>query len=395
MTAVPQRPAPAEVAAPEVAVSGVLLANGITAMRGLLIIPVIQAMLAGAVWVSTGLAALFAVLDIADGAIARATRGETTFGRHFDSAVDRLFGVAVFAALSVAHRLPWWVTAIVALALGVQAICALGYRLSLLPGGAPRTAVGPLLGAVLLTYLWLPVGWSHRALDVSTAAIAVAGLWHYLGSAPAGNSPRWPSVIALLPKRLRANYLRKLAGPVPDTRRVLTVPNLVTVIRLGPLVLAVIALANNRWLIASGCAAVFVLLDVVDGFLARQLNQVSALGRCLDVVVDKSAVVALALTLVLSGRLAVDVDVVVGIRIAVIGVLGAALAVSKTRPPRNVWSPAANMAALAALSGLTLVIWLAFVLNAINLTHYWSTSLRILEKPVKYSLDAFLGKDDK
>ena len=69
--------------------------------------------------------------------------------------------------------------------------------------------------------------------------------------------------------------------------RIWTVPNQITLLRLGflPLFLILISYEEYRWalliLVLSG------LSDAVDGLLARKLNQRSALGAYLDPIADK------------------------------------------------------------------------------------------------------------
>jgi cardiolipin synthase (CMP-forming) len=69
--------------------------------------------------------------------------------------------------------------------------------------------------------------------------------------------------------------------------RIWTVPNQITLLRLGflPIFLILIAYEHYRW-------ALFVLVvaglsDGIDGLLARSLNQRSALGAYLDPIADK------------------------------------------------------------------------------------------------------------
>ena len=66
-----------------------------------------------------------------------------------------------------------------------------------------------------------------------------------------------------------------------------TVPNQITLLRLGflPFFLILISYEQYRWallvLVAAG------LSDAIDGLLARKLNQRSALGAYLDPIADK------------------------------------------------------------------------------------------------------------
>jgi len=70
-------------------------------------------------------------------------------------------------------------------------------------------------------------------------------------------------------------------------RRIWTVPNQITLLRLGflPLFLILIVYEHYRWalliLVLAG------LSDGIDGLLARRLNQKSAIGAYLDPIADK------------------------------------------------------------------------------------------------------------
>jgi cardiolipin synthase len=70
-------------------------------------------------------------------------------------------------------------------------------------------------------------------------------------------------------------------------RRIWTVPNQITLLRLGflPFFLILIFYEEYRWALV---VLVFVALtDAIDGFLARRLHQKSALGAYLDPIADK------------------------------------------------------------------------------------------------------------
>jgi cardiolipin synthase (CMP-forming) len=69
--------------------------------------------------------------------------------------------------------------------------------------------------------------------------------------------------------------------------RIWTVPNQITLLRLGflPFFLILISYEEYRWALL---VLVFVALtDAIDGFLARRLRQKSALGAYLDPIADK------------------------------------------------------------------------------------------------------------
>jgi cardiolipin synthase (CMP-forming) len=70
-------------------------------------------------------------------------------------------------------------------------------------------------------------------------------------------------------------------------RRIFTVPNQITLLRLGflPIFLTLIAYQRYRWALL--VLVVAGLSDFVDGLLARKLNQHSSLGAYLDPIADK------------------------------------------------------------------------------------------------------------
>jgi len=69
--------------------------------------------------------------------------------------------------------------------------------------------------------------------------------------------------------------------------RVWTVPNQITLLRLGflPIFLILISYEHYRWALA--VLVVAGLSDGIDGLLARKLNQRSSLGAYLDPIADK------------------------------------------------------------------------------------------------------------
>ena len=84
----------------------------------------------------------------------------------------------------------------------------------------------------------------------------------------------------------------------------LTIPNLISVIRLGliPVFLWLLLARDNPfaagWLLG-GIAAT----DWVDGYLARRLDQVSEVGKFLDPLADRIAIIAAVIGGLISGYL--------------------------------------------------------------------------------------------
>jgi cardiolipin synthase len=82
-----------------------------------------------------------------------------------------------------------------------------------------------------------------------------------------------------------------------------TWPNLITMVRfvLIPVYVALVVAGHPGWALAS--LVVLGVSDWADGFLARRLHQESELGKSLDPIADRLAIVAIVLSLVLVGLL--------------------------------------------------------------------------------------------
>lgn len=81
-------------------------------------------------------------------------------------------------------------------------------------------------------------------------------------------------------------------------RELLLVPNLLTLFRLFFLPLPVVMIARGHDNIALALLGIAILTDVLDGTLARKLNQISELGKLLDPLADKIGLAALVVALV-------------------------------------------------------------------------------------------------
>jgi len=87
-------------------------------------------------------------------------------------------------------------------------------------------------------------------------------------------------------------------------KRILTVPNQLTFLRLGFLPFFIIAIRYNRydWALALLIAA--GLSDGLDGLLARKMNQKTRLGSFLDPIADKLLLSSSYFMLALKGKIA-------------------------------------------------------------------------------------------
>jgi len=79
--------------------------------------------------------------------------------------------------------------------------------------------------------------------------------------------------------------------------RILTVPNLLSFLRLALVPVFLILLVDGQDLIALAILALSGFTDFLDGYLARRLNQVSKLGQLLDPAADRLYILAALLGL--------------------------------------------------------------------------------------------------
>jgi cardiolipin synthase (CMP-forming) len=90
--------------------------------------------------------------------------------------------------------------------------------------------------------------------------------------------------------------------PHVDRDLVYTVPNLLTVLRfMGVPIFIWLVLAQKDYGLAVLVLAIMGSTDWVDGYIARRFNQTSKLGRVLDPIADRLALIAVAVTLVIAG----------------------------------------------------------------------------------------------
>lgn len=118
---------------------------------------------------------------------------------------------------------------------------------------------------------------------------------------------------------------------VPGDDRVLTIPNLITAVRLAliPVFVWLLFAQGDR----GGAAVLLAVLgttDWVDGFLARRWNQVSTVGKILDPTADRLLLAVGVISILIDGSVPVVIaaltifrEVLVAITALVLAALGA------------------------------------------------------------------------
>lgn len=144
-------------------------------------------------------------------------------------------------------------------------------------------------------------------------------------------------------------------APVGD-RRVLTIPNLISLGRLACVPVFLWLLFDEAWITAAVLLAVLGATDWVDGWIARRYNQGSELGKVLDPVADRILLIAACAGLLIDGTLPIWVGVVVLVREALISAATLALAAAGAARIDVQWTgKASTLALMVALPGFLFV----------------------------------------
>jgi cardiolipin synthase len=144
------------------------------------------------------------------------------------------------------------------------------------------------------------------------------------------------------------------ASPSGAERRIATIPNLLSGLRLASVPVFV-------WLFVSGHEEAAVILyavgastDWVDGYVARRTGAVTELGRLLDPLADRVFIVALAVALLIRGALPPWLGAVIVVRD--VAMLGRGPVIARRSARRRRVNRVGKSATAALLVGLT---WLA------------------------------------
>ena len=108
--------------------------------------------------------------------------------------------------------------------------------------------------------------------------------------------------------------------PAPASRAVWTVPNLISFARLLLVPAFIWAFFNDENWLGVGLLITIGSTDWVDGYVARRFNQVSELGKLLDPVADRIAIVAVLLVFMVKDVLPLPLAAVILLRDLIVAV---------------------------------------------------------------------------
>lgn len=137
------------------------------------------------------------------------------------------------------------------------------------------------------------------------------------------------------------------ATPDQRSRRVLTLPNVISVVRLAcvPVFVWLLFDAQDR-IAAFALLAVLGATDWVDGWIARHYDQGSEVGKVLDPVADRILLLTATISLMVDGAVPVWLGTAVLVREAVISIATLALAAAGARRIDVQWTGKAGTFAL-------------------------------------------------
>jgi len=173
------------------------------------------------------------------------------------------------------------------------------------------------------------------------------------------------------------------------------VPNLITLSRLPfiPLIIYCLSQRGSRayQMVSLGLMVVCFFTDWLDGYLARRLNQVSALGKTIDPIIDKIVVIALVIALIVYRDFPLWAALIFAGKDFILMVLGlAAIKLKKTAVAANIWGKI-NLWLLGGMSSLYVINYpfkivfliAALITTVITLFSYSIIFIKIIRGKVK------------
>ncbi len=138
---------------------------------------------------------------------------------------------------------------------------------------------------------------------------------------------------------------------VPGEDRILTLPNLITLVRLGllPVFLWLLFGRDDRvW--AASVLGVIGATDFLDGYVARRWDQVSNIGKILDPVADRLLFFTAGIAVIVDGSIPLWVAILVLVREVLVSVATVGLALAgATRIDVTWWGKAGTFCVMFAI----------------------------------------------
>ncbi len=85
-------------------------------------------------------------------------------------------------------------------------------------------------------------------------------------------------------------------------KQIFFISNILSLLRILLIAPLIIFFENKNYIITISISLIILLTDFFDGFLARELNQITDLGKVLDPFADKIATISIVIYLFLKGK---------------------------------------------------------------------------------------------
>jgi len=144
--------------------------------------------------------------------------------------------------------------------------------------------------------------------------------------------------------------------------RIVTIPNVISLVRLACVPVFVWLLAAGHLLAAAILLGVLGASDWVDGWIARRFDQTSDLGKVLDPVADRILLIVAAVALIVQGSVPLLVGLLVLVREAAVSAAVLALAAAGARRIDVQWVGKAGT--LSLMFAFPLFLWADAVAGA-------------------------------
>lgn len=128
-----------------------------------------------------------------------------------------------------------------------------------------------------------------------------------------------------------------MSRQINSFKKNLTIPNLLSVIRLLLIIPLIISFMNQKYIEAGICLLLSGLSDMFDGAIARKFNQVTQLGKMLDPVADKLTLIAVVICIAILFPEVAPIVIILLSKDVIMLIGGAVLLCLKIKPPAAKW----------------------------------------------------------
>lgn len=168
-------------------------------------------------------------------------------------------------------------------------------------------------------------------------------------------------------------------------KRNLTIPNVLSVIRLVIIIPLVISFLNENYIEVGIYLLISGLSDMFDGAIARKFNQVTQLGKILDPIADKLTLIAVVICLAVLFPSVLPIVVILMLKDIIMLIGGAILLCMKIRPPAAKWY--GKVATAIFYFSITTIVCLSVIFNYKN----WVLDVVLMSLTVIAMIVAFVS----